>query len=326
MELAEVPEPGEPGPGEVVIRPEAVGICGSDLHIFLGELGPLFPRVQGHELSGVVEAVGPECQGIHEGGRVAVWPVMACGRCYPCTIGRESACASLRLVGVHADGGLQARVRLPAAQVFPVGDQDPAVAALIEPISIGVRTVSRGRVSAGERVVVLGAGPIGQSVSLVARERGASVLLVDRLAGRLEHSGAMGVDTLVSDGSVDVVAHAREWSGGEGPPVVIDATGSPQALRDAVEMVAFAGRVVVAGISDKEVPLPMGSFVFKELDVVGTSCCSADEFAEAVRIVARNRAPVERLITHEFPLERAPEAIAYTLEHQAEVMKAVIRL
>jgi L-gulonate 5-dehydrogenase len=326
MEVIEIPDPGEPGPGEVVVRPEAVGICGSDLHIFLGELGELFPRVQGHELAALVEAVGPGCDDLSPGQRVAVWPVLACGRCQACSAGRGNACAGLRLVGVHVDGGLQERLRLPATQVFPVGDEDPRLAALVEPISIAVRAAARGRVRAGERVVVLGAGPIGQSVALVARDRSAEVLLVDRLAGRLEHSGAMGVDTHVHDDASDLVAAAREWSGGEGPALVVDATGSPQALRDALELVAFAGRVVVAGISEREVSLPIGSFVFKELDVVGTSCCSADEFAEAIELVARNRAAVERLVTHEYTLEQAPAAIAYALEHPSEVMKALVRL
>jgi L-gulonate 5-dehydrogenase len=136
----------------------------------------------------------------------------------------------------------------------------------------------------------------------------------------------MGAEIVDTTEQPDVVAVAREWSGGQGPPVVIDATGDPSAIQGAVKMVASAGRVVVTGISDKDVALPVGSFTAKELDVIGVSCCAAREFEEAVEIVARRRGVVEGLITHEYPLERAPEALTFAMEHPAEVMKVVIRV
>ncbi len=327
MEVVDRPEPASPGPGEVVVRPQTVGICGSDFHIFLGELGPrYFPRVQGHELCAVVDEVGPGCEGVEAGDRVAIWPIVPCGQCYACSIGREAVCAQIRIVGVHFDGGLQERLLLPVTQVVPVGDMEPAVAAMIEPVSIAVRTVARARIGSGEHVAVLGAGPIGQTVALVARERGASVLLVDRIQSRLDRGAAIGADGVHSSEEADVAALAREWAGAEGPPVVIDATGDPGAIRSAVEMVAGAGRVVIAGISHKEVSLPIGAFTAKELDVLGTSCCSADEFREAARIVAARSADVQGLITHEFGLESAPEAIAFAIENPEQVMKVVVRV
>ena len=327
MEVVDRPEPASPGPGEVVVRPQTVGICGSDVHIFLGELGPrYFPRVQGHELCAVVDEVGPGCEGVEPGDRVAVWPIVPCGECYACSIGREAVCAQIRIVGVHFDGGLQERLVLPITQVVPVGDMEPAVAAMIEPVSIAVRTVARARIGSGEHVAVLGAGPIGQTVALVARERGASVLLVDRIQSRLDRGAAIGADGVHSGEEADVAALAREWAGAEGLPVVIDATGDPGAIRSAVEMVAGAGRVVIAGISHEEVSLPIGAFTAKELDVLGTSCCSADEFREAARIVAARSADVQGLITHEFGLESAPEAIAFAIENPEQVMKVVVRV
>ena len=148
MELVDVPVPGEPGPGEVVLRPEVVGVCGSDVHLFHGDLGDdVFPRIQGHEISAVVDAVGPGADNVRVGDRVAVWPVLACGECYPCSIGRENVCANIAIIGAHVDGALQERLRVPASQVFAVGDMSPAVTAFVEPTSIGVRTVVRARVS-----------------------------------------------------------------------------------------------------------------------------------------------------------------------------------
>jgi L-gulonate 5-dehydrogenase len=333
MEVVDVPSPRAPGPGEVLVRPEAVGICGSDIHYFLGDIGTfedpsvLYPRIQGHEVAATIAVIGPDGPpNLQVGDRVAVWPVIACGRCYPCGIGRGNACANISLVGIHFDGALQEELLLPARQVFPVGDLEPALAALIEPVSIAVRTVVRGRVAPGERVVVFGAGPIGQVVALAATDRGARVLLVDRIASRLETGRAFGAELLVANEDVDAFAAAREWSGGDGPEVVIEATGVPALVKPAMELVAPAGRVVVVGLSSDDAPVRIGALPFKEIDVLGVSCCGAAEFEGAVDLVQRRQDVAAALVTHEFGLERAPAAIAYAMDHPAEVMKAVVRI
>jgi L-gulonate 5-dehydrogenase len=333
LEVVGIPEPGAPGPGEVLVAPEAVGLCGSDFHYFTGDIGTiddassLYPRIQGHEAAGTILDVGPDCPpGIVAGTRVALWPVEACGTCSACRVGRGNACVRLSLIGVHRDGALQERLVVPAEQVFPVGDQDPALAALVEPVSIAVHAVARGRVTAGERVVVFGAGPIGQALALAAGDRGASVLLVDTHASRLDRAAVIGAETLqVADGT-DLSAAAREWGGAEGPEVVFEATGVPRLVQTAVELVAHAGRVVVVGLSADHAPVRVGDLPLKEIDVLGVSCCGAAEFAEAVELVGRHADVAAALVTHEFPLERAPEAMVYAMEHPAEVMKAVVRV
>ena len=328
MEIADVPDPGEPGDGEVLVRTEAVGLCGSDFHYFHGDLGlERYPRVQGHEFAGVLEAVGPDCPaGLRSGERVAVWPLTACGHCYPCRIGRRNVCSNISLVGIHRDGALQERLRVPADQVFPVGDLDPALSALIEPVSIAVRAIVRARIGAGEKAVVLGAGPIGQAVACAAVDRGASVLLVDRVSSRVERGRAVGADFLVVDGDADLVAAGREWAGNEGPEVVFEATGVPELAQTAVQLVSQAGRVVVVGLSANDAPLRVGDLAFKEIDVLGVSCCNGEEFAEAVALVARRGDALAGLVTHEFSLDETPVAIDYAMRHPAEVMKAMIRL
>jgi threonine dehydrogenase-like Zn-dependent dehydrogenase len=332
MEVVDLPEPGEPGSGEVLVRPEAVGLCGSDFHYFLGDLGDavgtdLYPRVQGHEFAGVVEAVGPDAPAhLRAGERVAVWPLTACGHCYPCRIGRRNVCTNISLVGIHRDGALQERLRLPATQVFPVGGQDAAVAALIEPVSIAVRAVVRARIEPGEKAVVFGAGPIGQAIATAAIDRGASVLLLDRVASRVERGKAVGADLLELGEGVDAVAAGREWAGDEGPQIVFEATGVPEIAQTAVRLVSQAGRVIIVGLSAYDAPLRVGDLAFKEVDLLGVSCCNPDEFAEAVSLVARRQDALRGLVTHEFPLADTPAAIEYAIGHPAEVMKVVIRL
>ena len=331
MEVVDVPEPGPAAAGCVVVRPEAVGICGSDFHYFHGNLGTatdddLYPRIQGHEFSAIVEDVGADCPpGLASGQRVAVWPVIACGTCHACALGLGNACERIRLIGIHRDGALQERVSIPGTQAFPVTDTDARLTAFIEPMSIAVRTVVRGRVAQGERVLVLGAGPIGQATAIAALDRGARVLMVDRIAARLERGRASGADLALLEPGDDLVARAREWGGGELPEVVVEATGAKEPMQAALDAVAQTGRVLVVGLSTHEVPLRVGTLPFRELDVLGVSTCSAEDFAEAVALVARRRAWVEPLITHEYALEDAPAAIAFAIDNPEVAMKVLVR-
>jgi L-gulonate 5-dehydrogenase len=334
MSVVNRAEPGDPGPGEVLVHPEAVGICGSDYHFFSGHLseaagGSQFPRVLGHEVGATIAAVGPGCRAdLRTGGRVAMLPISACGACYPCRVGRPNACDNFSLVGIHTDGGLQELLCLPQEQVFPIDAADGAVAALAEPVSVAVHAVRRGRVRSGERVVVLGAGPIGQCVAVVARELGAEVLLVDLQETRLELGRALGAETLRWTTAAEVVAHCRKWGGVDGAggvPISIDATGVPAAVRAMVDMLASAGRAVQVGMSNDEAPIRIGSLTEKELDVLGASCCTAEDFAEAVAVVERNAVALTRLISHEFALAQAPEAMRFAMSNPTEVMKVVIR-
>ena len=189
---------------------------------------------------------------------------------------------------------------------------------------IAVRAVNRAEVQPGEHVVVLGAGPIGQSVCLVACERGAEVLIVDLQESRLELSRAIGAETLVWRDQQDVVTRAREWAGSAGPPVAIDATGAPPAVLAMLEMVASAGRAIQVGMSGEEIALRIGILTEKELDVRGVSCCGADDFREAVATVERNASVVGRMISHRFALGDGPDALRFAMENPREVMKVVI--
>jgi threonine dehydrogenase-like Zn-dependent dehydrogenase len=328
--LRERPEPSDPAAGEVLIRPEAVGVCGSDFHFIAGELsdaagGSQFPRVLGHEVAGTIVALGDGCRPELQAGQlVALWPLIACGECYPCSVGRGNTCDNFKLIGIHLDGGLQDLLTVGEEQVVPIACSDPAVASLAEPVSIAVRAVQRAGVTAGERVVVLGAGPIGQSLCLMARGRGAEVLMVDLQPSRLELGSAMGAETLVWHDQGETVARAREWAGRGGPPVAIDATGVPAAVRAMVEMVASAGRAVQVGMSGEEVTFRLGSLTEKELDLLGVSCCGPTEFAEAVAVVERNAEVLKRVISHRFPLDDGPGALRFAMENPNEVMKVVI--
>jgi L-gulonate 5-dehydrogenase len=187
-----------------------------------------------------------------------------------------------------------------------------------------VQAVRRAGVTADERVVVFGAGPIGQCITLAARERGAQVLVVDREPTRLPHAARLGADTLVWTDAHSAIAGARSWSGAEAPPVVFDATGAAPAVQAMLELVASAGRAVQVGMSNQELSLRIGLLTEKELDVLGVSCCDSDGFAEAVEIAERNGEALAEMVSHEFPLERFPEALRFAIDNPTDVLKVVI--
>ena len=211
MVVGDVTGPGRPRAGHVIVRPERVGICGSDFHLFSGDVGALsgsrdfYPRIQGHEVSAIVEDPGDSATSV--GDRVALWPLLPCGRCYPCRIGRPNACPAFRLVGVHLDGGLAERLEVPAGLVFGAGDLDPDSACFVEPASVAVHALARGRLRAGEQVVVFGAGPIGLATLVAAVHAGARVLSVDPLPGRRDLAKRLGAE-IVAWGSPEDLADA----------------------------------------------------------------------------------------------------------------------
>lgn len=164
-------------------------------------------------------------------------------------------------------------------------------------------------------------------MAIGALDRGARVLLTDVTASRLALGAAAGADVLdVGAPGADAVAVAREWSGEEGPGVVVDCTGLPSVIADGVAMVAPAGRVVVVGISHHQVALPVNAFTEKEIDVLGSTVCTAADFAGAVRLVGRHREQVRGLITREVPLADAPAAVAHAMRNPDEVLKLVVRM
>ena len=331
MVVGEVPEPEPPGPRDVIVRPEAVGICGSDLHFYTGDTGALsgarssFPRVQGHEFSAIIEQLGRDCPGgMRAGDRVAVWPLRGCGRCYPCHSGRANACVSLELVGIHRDGGLQQLLSIPASHVFGVGDLGPEPAAFAEPMSIAAHALARAGLPDGQQIVILGAGPIGLATALAATAAGARVLSTDPVPARRDLALKVGAEKVAWGGDGELLDAVQAWTHGPGAPTVIDTTGDPGALAQATRLVCSAGRVVVVGMSAAAAPLRSGVFPEKEIDVLGSSCATAADFRSAVALVQAQRETIAALFTHRFPLTGAREAIACVANPAAGAVKVLV--
>ena len=329
MVIEDVSGPGPARAGNVIVRPEAVGICGSDFHLFSGDVGALsgmrdfYPRIQGHEVSAIVEDPG-DAATINEGDRVAIWPLLPCGDCYPCRAGRPNVCPRFRLVGVHLDGGLQQRLEVPASTVFGVGDLDPDSTAFVEPASIAVHALARGRLEPGEQVVVFGAGPIGLATTLAAAAAGARVTTVDPLPARRDLAKRLGAERVTWASNQALRAELRQWAGGDGPPLVVETSGEAAVLPQAADLISAAGRVVVVGMSSGTVPVRPGVFPAKEIDVIGSSCATAEDFLAAINLVKANRASLGAIFSHHFPLTRAAEAFEFAMNRPPDAIKIVV--
>jgi len=326
MTVHEVDEPVCP-PGRIRIGVEIVGLCGSDYHLFSGAHPyARFPQTQGHEFSGRVLEVGPGYVGpVAAGDRVVVEPFVECGTCVACRAGRSNCCSTLQVMGGHISGALAEQVVVPAEHVYQAGALAADIAALVEPISIGMQAVRRGQVTSEDRVVVLGAGPVGLAATLSAADIGAQVLVVDRVASRLENARNLGAERVVDNSRVDVRAAVAEWTAGDGAGVVVEATGVPALVRESFELVCASGRIVVVGISGAEASIPVIEFSRKEVSVYG-SRNSVGLFPDAIDLVERNAARLAPLITHRFELDRVGEAIAFALNNPDQVEKVVIEI
>ena len=225
---------------------------------------------------------------------------------------------------MHLDGGLAERLEVPAGLAFAVGDLDPDCTSFVEPASVAVHALARGRLQPGEQVVVFGAGPIGLATLVAAVSKGARVLSVDPLPGRRDLAKRLGAEVVTWAAEPELKDQLRDWTNGEGAPLVVETSGEAGVLPQAAELVAAAGRVVVVGMSSGAVRLRPGAFPEKEIDVIGSSCATADDFRDAIKLVAVNRAAISALFSHHFPLARAAEAFEFAMSRPLDAIKIVV--
>jgi threonine dehydrogenase-like Zn-dependent dehydrogenase len=311
MTVEERPEPGAPGAGEVLVRPAAVGICGSEVEGYLGHMGNRTPPlVMGHEFAGVVVAAG-EGAAPWEGARVAVNPLAGCGRCRLCAAGRENLCPRRTLIGVHHDGAFADLVRAPAANVRALPDAMTArTGALVEPLANGVHAVRLGL--AGEpvdRALVIGAGTIGLMTLQAALLSGIEhIAVLEPHAERRERALALGAHEAYGDAESAAEA-LRAATDGLGADLTLDAVGAEVTRRLAVTLVAPGARAVCIGLAADATTLGFHDVVRGQITIQGSYAYTMADFEQALEWLAENRVSVGELAAVR-PLEDGPDAFA----------------
>jgi threonine dehydrogenase-like Zn-dependent dehydrogenase len=316
-------DPPQPAPGELLLRVEMVGLCGTDLNSFRGR-NPLvtYPRVIGHEIAATVSQGN---DAIAAGTRVTVSPYTSCGTCASCRRGRFNACQFNQTFGVQRDGALTEWISVPPGKVYP-SPLSAKELALVEPLTVGVHAVARGRVTAADTVAVFGCGGVGLGAIAGAAFRGARTVAVDLDDAKLEVAAAAGASVLIHSGRDDFRAELRKLNDGRGPDVIIEAIGLPETYRAAVEEVAFAGRVVYIGYAKEPVAYETKLFVQKELDIMGSRNALPEDFREVIAMLEAGRFPVDRTVSAIVGLHEAPSILAEWSARPADFTKILVKL
>jgi len=311
-------------PGEVLLRVKRVGVCGTDLHIFTGHQPYLeYPRVMGHELSGLVEEADAG-SGLSPGDAVYVMPYLSCGDCIACRQGKTNCCTRIQVLGVHRDGAFTELISVPNRFVGKAEGITLDQAAMLEFLAIGAHAVRRGEVRAGQRVLVVGAGPIGLGVMLFAKLQGAIVTAIDgradRLAFAIDHIGA---DSAVALGDGDEAELSR-LTGGEFYDLVFDATGNRLAMERGFRFIAHGGSYVLVSIVQGELAFSDPEFHKREATLLGSRNATTEDFEIVMQAMRDGLVPDAALATHRLALADVPAGFPRLLEPAAGVIKAII--
>jgi len=315
----------EPAPGWVRIGVTAVGICGSDLHIYGGIIGDPTGLQPGHETAGVIDAIG-EGVTLATGAKVAIEPITSCGVCFQCRTGHRNRCVDHRLFGIKARGGMAEYMTVPedCLHLLP-GDLDDNVAALAEPMAVCVRGVRRAQIDVGDRVAVLGAGTIGLLSVLTAREAGAGEIFV---TARYPHQRALAKAL----GATEVFATIDQLIESLGPhsmDVVVETVGGrSDALTEAVNVAAPGATIAMLGVFEGSPRIPGLPFADHELTLVGSYCYGRDarvgDFAHGTTLLTKHRATLPDLVTHRFKLDEVARAYAVAADKSSGSIKVQI--
>ena len=312
------------GEGEVLVRIRRVGVCGTDMHIFTGNQPYLsYPRVMGHELAGEVEEAPPE-SGLLPGDPVYIVPYIACGHCVACRRAKPNCCTNIRVLGVHADGGLAEYLSVPQAYVKKADGITLEQAAMVEFLAIGAHAVRRAAVAVEQKVLVVGAGPIGIGVALFSKLRGAGVTVLDGRADRLAFcADRIGVESTVALSETSG-AELGQLTAGDFFDVVFDATGNPRAMEAGFAYVAHGGTYVLVSIVAADISFSDPEFHKREMTLMGSRNATAEDFAAVVDAMRAGLVPTDALHTHSSTLAELPEAFPGWLDPSAGVIKAIV--
>jgi len=313
--------------GEALVRVRRIGVCGTDLHAFRGRQ-PYFsyPRILGHELGVEVLAVGAGVTGVAAGDRCAVEPYLNCGSCIACRQGKSNCCVSLRVLGVHVDGGMREQITVPARKLHRSDKLTLEQLALVETLGIGAHAVARSQVKSGEFALVIGAGPIGLAAVQFLQVAGAQVIVLDTNPRRLDFCRrCLHVEHTVTaaESALDAI---RGLTGGDLPTLVFDATGNAQSMAASFQYAANGSRVVFVGLVQDSIAIHDPEFHRKEITLLASRNSTPEDFRRIIGLMEEGKLDTTSWITHRAELAEVPERFSGWLSPEAGVIKVMIEV
>ncbi|HLK63056.1 MAG TPA: alcohol dehydrogenase catalytic domain-containing protein [Bryobacteraceae bacterium] len=317
--------PVAPGPGQVQIQVAYCGICGTDLHLFHGAMAHRLhlPHIMGHEMSGIVVAAGTGVEGYAPGSRVTVRPLDPCNSCPACRAGHRHICQNLKFIGIDTPGALQGLWTVPAHTLHHLPEPlSLREGAMVEPIAVACHDVRMGEVKAADYAVVIGGGPIGILIALVAKARGARVRMAEVNPFRIQLARELGIEA-INGRDTDLVALVEQETGGAGADVVFEVSGSPAGVEAMTRLPRTRGRIVVVAIFGEAPKVDLFRFFWRELRLTGARVYEPEDFETAIALAASGQLPLDRLITSVVPLDGLADGLRQ-MERGGEVMKILV--
>lgn len=323
--IEERPMPVITSPEEVLIKVMAAGICGSDVHIYHGSSSvATYPRVIGHEIAGEIIATGTAVKGFSTGDRVVMDPVISCGHCYQCRIGRQNVCGQLKVRSVHVDGGYQQYMVLPQQSIYHIpANCSWEEAVMIEPFTIAEQVFSRAGITGSDTVFIMGAGPLGLSILKRVKLSGASCFISDIQENKLDFARQYGADAAINAKKTDTHTEIMKLTNGNGASVVIDAACSTGSFEQALTYVCAAGRVITLGFNKEPSAISQLSITAREIDVRGSRLHN-NKFPVVIDYFANGKIKVKDMITHRFHFTHIHDALRTIEDPTIENGKVVL--
>ncbi|MEQ9887334.1 Zn-dependent oxidoreductase [Pectobacterium zantedeschiae] len=315
----------QPAAGEVRVKVKLAGICGSDSHIYRGH-NPFakYPRVIGHEFFGVIEAVGDGVDAARLGERVSVDPVVSCGHCYPCSIGKPNVCTSLVVLGVHRDGGFSEYAAVPAKNAHVIPDEIPdEFAVMVEPFTISANVTAQVKPTEQDVALIYGAGPMGLTSVQVLKGvfNVKDVIVVDRIPERLDMALRSGADRVINNASLSLKDELEALN--IKPTLIVDAACHPSILQEAITIASPAARIAIMGFSSEPCQISQQGMTSKELSIF-SSRLNANKFPIVIEWLKERRIDPAKLITHRFDYQQVEQAIEVFEKDQKRCCKVLL--
>ncbi len=337
MKYIVIPEPGKVEvkemdkpvlqPGEAILKVLYCGICGSDMGTYKGTfLYASYPRIPGHEFSAEVVEVADNDYGIKPGMIVTANPYFNCGKCYSCRRGFVNCCTSNQTLGAQRDGIFRQYYSMPIERIYDGKGLDALTLSMIEPFCISYHSVQRTAVKQGDKVLVVGAGPIGLFAVMAAVLKGAEVYVSDVMQSRLDKALSLGAKGIIRTDKEDFAECVKSITNGDGFDICIECAGLPQTFQNCIDAAAYRGRVGLVGVSKQKLDFAFTQIQTKELDIFGSRNALKKDFVELIDLVRSGKCDVKKIITDVYELENAENAFKEMRDDPSNRLKSVIKI
>lgn len=326
IEVADIKMP-EVKEGEALLKIRYCGICGADVASYTGNQPfTTYPRIPGHEFSAEIVEIPENSQGLKVGDIVTANPYFNCGSCYSCQRGYVNCCTDNQTMGVQRDGSFCEYVAMPIERIIPGQGLSAQELALIEPFAIGYHALSRAHIEPTDKILIVGAGPIGLFALISAKLRGATVYVSDMLAGRLETALEYGADGVIDVSKQNLVEEMNRITDGKGFDICVEACGLSTTFLNCIEAAAFAGTIILIGNGKKETSFLHSVLLKKELNVHGSRNAYTKDFKALIQLVASGKVDIMKMVSQIYPMQEADKAFKALTHNDGSLKKVLIEI